>query len=158
MIKKPLSRPTESRCEEDSILNGTVESAYGRDTSTQANDVTTEHTPQKRRLRCKFSPILRTAYYSWKRLMGGVRHFVSSVTEYAAGAFINSSSRKIPFYSLLVTPVKPKTKNKTPDPVITSVLCDTGTSIGLAPTSIVKEMKIKVDKTRTRSVRGADGK
>ena len=87
-----------------------------------------------------------------------MRHFVSSVTEYAAGASINSSSRKIPFYSLLVTPVKPKTKNKTPDPVVTSVLCDTGASISLAPVAIAKEMKIKVDKTRTRSVRGADGK
>ena len=90
--------------------------------------------------------------------MGGVRHFVSSVTEYAAGASLNSSSRKIPFYSLLVSPIKPKTKNKMPDPVITSVLCDTGASISLAPESIAKEMKIKVDKTRTRSVRGADGK
>ena len=98
-------------------------------------------------MRHKFPPILRTAYYGQKRLMGGIRHFVSSVTEYAAGASINSSSRKIPFYSLLVTPIKPKTKNKTPDPVITSVLCDTGASISLAPVSIAKVMKIKVEKS-----------
>ena len=39
----------ESRCEEDSILNGTSESTYDGDTSTQANDVTTEHTPRKKR-------------------------------------------------------------------------------------------------------------
>merc|ERR1711867_21281 len=103
-------------------------------------------------------PILRTAYYGQKKLMGGIRHFVSSVMEYVARASINSSSRKIPFYSLLVTLIKPKTKNKTPNPVITSVLCNTGASISLAPASIAKEMKIKVDKTRTRSVRGADGK
>ena len=90
--------------------------------------------------------------------MGGVRHFVSRVTKYAAGASLNLSSRKIPFYSLLVSPIKPKTKNKTLDPITTSVLCDTGASISLAPVSIAKEMKIKVDKTRTRSVRGADGK
>merc|ERR1711867_26872 len=90
--------------------------------------------------------------------MGGMRHFVLSVTEYAARGSLSSTSRKIPFYSLLVSPIKPKTKNKTPDPMITSVLCDTGASISLAPASIAKEMKIKVDKTRTRSVRGAEGK
>ena len=39
-----------------------------------------------------------------------------------------------------------------------SVLCDTGASISLAPLSIARDMKIKVDKSRTRSVRGADGK
>ena len=90
--------------------------------------------------------------------MGGVRHFVSSVTEYAAGASLGSSARKIPFYSLLVSPIKPKTKNKIPDPMRASVLCDTGASISLAPLSIARDMKIKVDKSRTRSVRGADGK
>merc|ERR1712082_441780 len=141
-----------------SFLNGTSESAYEGDTSTHANDVTIDSTKRKRAMRCRLAPILRTAYYGRKRLMGGIRNFVSSVTEYAAGASINLSSRKIPFYSLLVIPIKPKTKNKTPDPVITSVLCDTGASISLAPVSISKEMKIKVDKTRTRSVRGADGK
>ena len=39
-----------------------------------------------------------------------------------------------------------------------SVLCDTGASISLAPVSIARQMKIKVDKSRTRSVRGADCK
>merc|ERR1711867_164091 len=63
-----------------------------------------------------------------------------------------------PSYSLLVSPIKPKTKNKIPDPMRASVLCDTGASISLAPLSIARDMKIKVDKSRTRSVRGADGK
>ena len=97
-------------------------------------------------MRRKFTSILRMAYYGRKRLMGGVRHFVSRVTKYAAGASLNLSSRKIPFYSLLVFPIKPETKNKTPDLITTSVLCDTGASISLAPVSIAKEMKIKVDK------------
>merc|ERR1712112_130692 len=123
------------------------QSAYEGDTSTHANDVTIDSTKQKRAMRRRLAPILRTAYYRRKRLMGGVRHFVSSVTEYAAGASLSSSSRKNAFYSLLISPIKPKTKNKTPDPVTTSVLCDTGASISLAPVSIAKEMKIKVDKT-----------
>ena len=112
---------------------------------------------QKKTRRRKLAPILRTAYYGRKRLMGGVRHFVSSVTEYAAGASLGSSARKILFYSLLVSPIKPKTKNKIPDPTRASVLCNTGVSISLAPLSIAREMKIKVDKSQTRSVRGADG-
>ena len=62
--------PDESRCEEESILNGTSESSYDGDTSTQANDVTTKYTPRRRKLRHKFPPILRTAYYGRKRLMG----------------------------------------------------------------------------------------
>ena len=82
----------DSRCKEESFLNGTSESAH-------ANDVTIDSTRRKRAMRRRLAPILRTAYYGHKRLMGGVRHFVSSVTEYAAGASLSSSSRKIPFYS-----------------------------------------------------------
>merc|ERR1712082_280574 len=93
----------DSRCEEESFLNGTSESAYEGDTSTHANDVTIDSTKQKRAMRHRLAPILRTAYYGRKRLMGGVRHFVSSVTEYATGVSLGSSSRKIPFtpYSYL---------------------------------------------------------
>merc|ERR1711873_287083 len=120
--------------------------------------VTIDSTQWKRTMRRRLAPVLRTAYYGRKRLMGGVRHFVSSVTEYAAGASLGSSARKIPFYSLLVSPIKQKTKNKIPDPMRASVLCDTGASISLAPLSIARDMKIKVDKSQTRSVRGADGK
>ena len=90
--------------------------------------------------------------------MVGIRHFVSSVTEYTAGASLGSSSRKIPFYSLLVSPMKPKTKNKLPDPTRASVLCDTGAPLSLAPLSIARELKIKIDKSCTRLVRGANGK
>ena len=39
-----------------------------------------------------------------------------------------------------------------------SVICDTGASIGLAPLSIANELKMKIDKSRTISVRGTDGK
>merc|ERR1712240_865140 len=116
----------DSRCEEESFLNGTSESAYEGDTSTHANDVTIDSTKRKRAMRRRLAPILRTAYYGRKRLMGGVRHFVSSVTEYAAGASLGSSARKILFYSLLVSPIKPKTKNKIPDPMRAGVEKDTG--------------------------------
>ena len=54
--------------------------------------------------------------------------------------------------------MKPKTKSTLPDPPRASILCDTGTSISLAPLSIAKELKMKIDKSRTISVRGADGK
>ena len=63
----------------------------------------------------KLAPILRTAYYGCKRLLGGIRHFVFSVTEYATGVTLGTSARKIRFYSLLVSPIKPKTKNKISD-------------------------------------------
>ena len=71
--KDTLIPADESRCGEVSILNGTSKSAYDADTSTQANDVTTEYTPRKRRLRRKFPPILRTSYYRWKRLRDDYR-------------------------------------------------------------------------------------
>merc|ERR1712240_733501 len=100
----------DSRCEEKSFLNGTSESAYEGDTSTHANDVTIDSTKRKRVMRRRLASILRTVYYGRKRLMGGVRHFVLSVTEYAAGASLGSSSRKIPFHTLLVSLIKPKTK------------------------------------------------
>ena len=118
---------------ENSILNGTSESAYKGDISTYAMDTTLNTKRRKKVRKHKFAPILRTAYYGCKRLTVGKRHFVSSVIEYAAGASLGSSSRKIPFYSLLVSPMKPKTKNKLPDPIIASVLCNNGASISLAP-------------------------
>ena len=150
---QPLNITVDAENKENLILDGTSESAYEGDISTHATDTTVDGALRRKTRRRKLAPILRTAYYGCKRLMGGIRHFVSSVTEYAAGASLGSSSRKIPFYSLLVSPTKPKTKNKIPDPTRASVLCDTGTSISLAPLSIAREMKIKVDKTQTRSIR-----
>ena len=78
--------------------------------------------------------------------------------EYFAGVSLGSSARKIPFYSLLVSPLKPKTKNKVADPMRTDAISDTGTSISLAPLSIAQKMKMKVDISHTMSMRGADGK
>ena len=58
------------------------------------------------------TPILRRSYYGHKRLMTRKRHFVSSVIEYAAGAALESSFRKILFFSLLVSSDKPTKKTK----------------------------------------------
>ena len=65
--------------------------------------------------------------------MTGMRHFVSRVIKYSAGAALESSNRKIPFFSLSVSPNKPTKKNKVLDPMQTDVICDTGVSISLAP-------------------------
>ena len=90
--------------------------------------------------------------------MTGKRHFSSSVVEYAAGTTLGSSCRKIPFYSLLVSPEKPTTKNKVPDPIQADVICDTGASISLAPLSIAQRLKMRINKSHLISVRGVDGK
>ena len=89
--------------------------------------------------------------------MTGKRHFVSSVIEYTAGATLGSSCRKIPFYSLSVSPEKPTKKNKLPDPIQADVICDTGASISLALLSIAQRLKMRINKSHMISVRGADG-
>ena len=58
--------------------------------------------------------------------MTGIRHFVSGIIEYSAGAALESSNRKIPFFSLSVSPDKPTKKNKVPDLMQANVICDTG--------------------------------
>merc|ERR1712101_102777 len=105
----------------------------------------------------RIAPILRRTYYGRKRLMTGTRHFVSSVIEFSAGAALQSSDRKIPFISILVSPDKPTKKNKVLNPSQTDVICDTGASIILAPMSIARQLKMKVDKSCVTSLRGADG-
>ena len=87
-------------------INITSESAYEGDISNYATNTSLSlNTKPKRKLkRNRLTPILRRSYYGHKRLMTGERHFVSSVIEYAAGATLGSSFRKIPFYSLLVSP------------------------------------------------------
>merc|ERR1712082_467374 len=67
------------------------------------------------------------------------------------------SYRKIQFFSLLVSSDKLTKKNKVSDPMQADVICDTGASISLAPISITQKLKMKVDKSRVTSVRGADG-
>ena len=148
-----LNDVTDCDINDNSIFNGTSKSAYKGDISTYATDTTLDTKRHKRLKKQNLAPILRTAYYGHKRLTVGKRHFVSSVIEYSAGASLGSSSRKIPFYSLLVSPMKPKTKNKVPNPARANVLCNTGASISLAPLSIAKEMKMKVNKSHTMSVR-----
>ena len=80
----------------------------------------------------KLTPFLRKSYYGRKRLLTGKRHFVSSLIEYSAGAALESSHRKIPFFSLLVSSDKPTNKNKVPNPMQADVICNTGASISLA--------------------------
>ena len=91
---------------------------------------------KKKTKRSRVAPILRRTYYGRKRLMMGIRHFVSSVIEYSAGAALESSHRKIPFFSLSVSPDKPTKKNKVPNPMQADFICDTGALISLAPISI----------------------
>ena len=97
----------------------TSESAYEGNISNYATNISLLlDTKQRRKLKGnRLAPILRRSYYGRKRLMTGKRHFVSSEIEYAAGATLGSSCRKIPFYSLSVSPEKPTTKNKVPDPI-----------------------------------------
>ena len=133
-----LNDVTDCDINDNSIFNGTSESAYKGDISTYATNITLKIKRRKRLRKHNLAPILRMAYYSCKRLMVGKRYFVSSVIEYSAGASLGSLSRKIPFYSLLVSSMKPKTKNKEPNPARANVLCNTGTSISLAPLSITK--------------------
>ena len=73
-----------------STLNWTTESAYKGDVSTHATDTTIDRVIRKKTRKRKLPPILRAAYYRRKRLLGGIRHFISSVTEYAAGASLGS--------------------------------------------------------------------
>ena len=138
-------------------VNLTSESAYEADISTYATNTLLD-TRQKRRMKKnKWAPILRTSYYGRKRLTIGKRHFVSSAIEYSAGATLGSSARKIPFYSLLVSHDKPTSKNKVPEPIQVNVICETGTSISLAPLLIAQSLKMRIDKSHLMSVRGADG-
>ena len=140
-------------------MNTTSGSAYEGDTSSQVEDTSIPlRSRQKRKTkRNRVAPILRRTYYGQKRLMTGIHHFVSSVIEYSAGAALESSHRKIPFFSLSVSPDKPTKKNKVPNPMQADVICDTSASISLAPISIARKLKMKVDKSRVTSVRGADG-
>ena len=141
-------------------VNVTSESAYKGDISNQAENMSLplDIKPKKKLKRNRLTPILRRSYYGPKRLMTGKRHFISSVIEYAAGATLGSSFRKIPFYSLLVSPDKPTTKNKVPDPIQANVICDTGTSISLPLISIAQKLKMRIDKSHLISVRGGDRK
>lgn len=143
----------------DMTIDITSESAYEGDTSTQAiNASLLFDTKQTRKMkRNNLTPVLRRSYYGRKRLMTGKRHFVSSVIEYTVGATLGSSCRKIPFYSLSVSPEKPTKKNKLPDPIQADVICDTSASISLAPLSITQRLKMRIDKSHMISVRGADG-
>ena len=137
-------------------VNITSESNYEGDISNQATNmpllIDTKQTRKTKRNR--LAPILRRSYYGRKRLMTGKRHFVSSVIEYAAGATLWSSCRKIPFYSLSVSPEKPTKKNKIPDPIQADVICDTGTSISLARLWIAQRLKMRIDKSHLISVHG----
>ena len=114
------------------IVDTTSESAYEGDISNQTFEWSPNTKKRKGNKRNKLLPILLRSYYGRKRLMIGKRHFVSSVIEYTAGATLGSSSRKIPFYSLSLSPVKPTKKNKVPNPIQADVICDTGASISLA--------------------------
>ena len=58
----------------------------------------------------------------------------------------------------MVSPDKPTTKNKVPEPIQANVICDTGASISLAPLSIAQTLKVRIDQLHLMSVRGADGK
>ena len=127
-------------------FNLTSESAYEGDISTYATNTLLDTKRRKKLKKHKLAPISRTSYYGQKRLMIRKRHFVLSVMEYFAGASLGSSARKIPFYSLLVSPQKPTTKNKVPDPIRADVICDTGASISLAPLSIAQTLKLKIHK------------
>ena len=128
-----LNDVTDCDINNNSIFNGTSESAYEGDVSTYATDILLDMKRRKKVKKQNLAPIMRTSYYGCKRLTVGRRHFVSSVIEYSAGAMLGSSARKILFYSLLVSPQKLTTKYKVPDPIRTNVLCDTGTSISLTP-------------------------
>ena len=113
---------------------------------------------QRRRInKNKLAPFLRKSYYGRKRLLTGMRHFVSSVIEYSVGAALESSHRKIPFFSLLVSSDKPTKKNKVPNPMQADVICDTGASISLVPISITRKLRMRVNNSRVTSVQGADG-
>ena len=143
---------------QDVTIDTTYGSAYEGDTSGEVEDTSIPlGQRRKRKSKKRAAPILRRTYYGRKRLMIGTRHFVSSVIEYSAGAALQSSDRKIPFITLSISPDKPTKKNKVPDPLQTDVICDTGASISLAPISIAYQLKMKVDKSRVTSVRGADG-
>ena len=74
---------TDCDINDNSILNGTSESAYEGDISTYATDTTLDTKRHKRLKKQNLAPILRTAYYGRKRLTVGKRHFVSSVIEYS---------------------------------------------------------------------------
>ena len=104
------------------------------------------------------SPILRRGYYGRKRARRGYRHFVSSALEYTARSSVQASSRKIPFYTLLMSANKPSNKNKNQQHLDAFVLCDTGASISLATSSIAQDLGMRIDRTELVSVRGVDGK
>ena len=82
------------------------------------------------------SPILRRGYYGRKGATRGLRHFVSSALEYTAQSTLQASSRKIPFFSLLLATSKPNHRNKKQETLDVFVLCDTGASISFATMSI----------------------
>ena len=130
-------------------MNTTSGSAYEGDISNQVEEMSLplRSRQKKKSKKNRVAPILRRTYYGRKRLMTGIRHFVSSVIEYSAGAALESSHRKIPFFSLSVSPDKPNKKNKVPNPMQADVICDTGASISLAPISIARKLKMRVDKS-----------
>ena len=86
------------------------------------------------------------------------RHFMLSALKYTAGSSLGASTRKIPFYTLLMSANKPSSKNKNQQHQDTFVLRDTGASILLAPVSVAENLGMKIDRTELVSVRGADGK
>ena len=138
-------------------LNLTSESAYEGDISISATNTLLERKP-KRKMKHKVAPILRTSYYGRKRMMIGKGHFVSSAIESSAGDTLGSLSRKILFYSLMVSPKKPTTKKKVLNPIRADVICDTGASVSLAPLSIMQTLKMRIDMSHLISIRAADGK
>ena len=103
------------------------------------------------------SPVMRRGYYRHKQATRGYRHFVSSAIEYTVGSSLQSSSRKIPFYSLLIATSKPNHRNKKQPPEDTMVLCDTGASISLAPVSITQQIWMKIEMSEVVTIRSADG-
>ena len=81
---------------------------------------------------------------------------MSSALEYSAGSSLGPESRKIPYYPLLLSSIKPSTKSNK-EIMETHVLCNTGASISLALVSITKKLGMRVDTSEKISVCGADG-
>ena len=101
---QPLNITTDIIINDESTLNGMTGSAYEGDISTQTTDTTVDRMVPKKTRKRKLAPILRTAYYGRKRLLGGIRHFVSSMTEYSAGATLRTLQGRFhstPYSSLL---------------------------------------------------------
>ena len=133
----------------------TGDSAYETPVNTRRDSgddsVVTSHIRTKKRdfarMKCLMSPILRRGYYRRKKCTRGHRHSVSSTLEYMAGSTLQASSRKIPFYTLLLATSKPNQRNKKQPPLDAFMLCDTGASISLAPEFIAQKLGMRIDKS-----------